>query len=78
MESNINIELAEQGSPEVPSLIKYISSNELEGFDTGDCQFPRPSAKVRYILNTLPTKLHILLVENLFPELNFFYAMQDL
>ncbi|XLS75464.1 hypothetical protein HN51_032329, partial [Arachis hypogaea] len=39
------IELAEQGSPEVPSLINYISSNEVVGFDTGDAQLPSPSTK---------------------------------
>ncbi|XP_020221903.1 S-type anion channel SLAH3 [Cajanus cajan] len=45
MENNINIEIAEQGSPEVPSLIKYISSSEVAGFDTSDSQFLSPSAK---------------------------------
>ncbi|TKY45954.1 S-type anion channel SLAH3 [Spatholobus suberectus] len=44
MENNINIEIAEQGSPEVPSLIKYISSSEVAGFDNSDSQFPSPSA----------------------------------
>lgn len=43
MEDHIMGEFAEQGSPEVPSLIKYISSNEVAGFDTGDSQFPSPS-----------------------------------
>jgi len=47
MENNINIEIVEQESPEVPSLIKYISSSEVAGFDTSDFQFPSPSAKVR-------------------------------
>ncbi|KAL2334823.1 hypothetical protein Fmac_016036 [Flemingia macrophylla] len=45
MEKNKGIEIAEQGSPEVPSLIKYISSSEVAGFDTSDSQFPSPSAK---------------------------------
>ncbi|KAG5100263.1 hypothetical protein JHK82_045315 [Glycine max] len=46
MEKNIiNTEIAEQGSPEVPSLIRYISSNEIAGFDTSDTQLPRPTAK---------------------------------
>lgn len=52
MENSINIEIAEQGSPEVPSLIKYISSSEVAGFDTSDSQFPSPSAKVRLLLST--------------------------
>ncbi|CAJ1952978.1 unnamed protein product [Sphenostylis stenocarpa] len=43
MENNVNIEIVEQGSPEVPSLIKYISSSEVAGFDTSDFQFPSPS-----------------------------------
>ncbi|KAI4352943.1 hypothetical protein L6164_007147 [Bauhinia variegata] len=47
MECNTNIELAEHGSPEVPSLIKYISSNDVAGFDniidTGE--LPSPPAK---------------------------------
>ncbi|KAF7813019.1 S-type anion channel SLAH3 [Senna tora] len=33
MENGINHEIQEHGSPEVPSLIKYISSNEVAGFD---------------------------------------------
>ncbi|ESW24100.1 hypothetical protein PHAVU_004G102800 [Phaseolus vulgaris] len=45
MENNTNIEIVEQGSPEVPSLIKYISSSEVAGFDTSDFQFPSPSTK---------------------------------
>ncbi|QCD94705.1 tellurite resistance/dicarboxylate transporter [Vigna unguiculata] len=45
MENTINIEIVEQGSPEVPSLIKYISSSEVAGFDTSDFQFPSPSSK---------------------------------
>ncbi|KAE9592543.1 hypothetical protein Lal_00028566 [Lupinus albus] len=43
MENNIQCELSEQGSPIVPSLIKYISSNEVAGFDTSDSQCPSPS-----------------------------------
>ncbi|XP_061351910.1 S-type anion channel SLAH2-like isoform X2 [Gastrolobium bilobum] len=44
MENNLNIEIAEQGSPEVPSLIKYISSNDVAGFDTVDSQFSTPTS----------------------------------
>ena len=44
MENNINIEIAEQGSPEVPSLIRYISSSDVAGFDTADSQPPSPYA----------------------------------
>ncbi|KAK7380423.1 hypothetical protein VNO78_32933 [Psophocarpus tetragonolobus] len=40
MENKLNTEIAEQGSPEVPSLIKYISSSEIVGFDTSDSQYP--------------------------------------
>lgn len=47
MENNINIEIAEQGSPEVPSLIRYISSSNVAGFDTADSQPPSPYAQVR-------------------------------
>jgi len=58
MEKNIiNTEIAEQGSPEVPSLIRYISSNEIAGFDTSDTQLPRPTAKVRLFFSTSPAKL---------------------
>ncbi|RZB61515.1 S-type anion channel SLAH2-like [Glycine soja] len=42
MENNINIEIEEQGSPEVPSLIRYISSSDVAGFDTADSQPPSP------------------------------------
>lgn len=42
MEKQIALEITEQGSPEVPSLIKYISSNEFDGFDTLGSQFPSP------------------------------------
>ncbi|KAL5173635.1 S-type anion channel SLAH3 [Glycine soja] len=45
MENNINIEIAEQGSPEVPSLIRYISSSDVAGFDTADSQPPSPYAQ---------------------------------
>ncbi|KAG4388210.1 hypothetical protein GLYMA_09G126900v4 [Glycine max] len=45
MENNINIEISEQGSPEVPSLIRYISSSEVAGFDTADSQLPSASAQ---------------------------------
>lgn len=51
MEKSTNHEIAEQGSPEVPSLIKYISSNEVAGFDNindaVELQFLNQSAKVR-------------------------------
>ena len=50
MENNIVIEITEQRSPEVPSLIKYISSNEVDGFDTLGSQLPSPAAKVRFPL----------------------------
>ncbi|KAG6656050.1 S-type anion channel SLAH2-like [Carya illinoinensis] len=33
MENEIHLGIAQQDSPEVPSLIKYISSNEVAGFD---------------------------------------------
>lgn len=34
MEHNEILSLTEQGSPEVPSLIKFIASNEVAGFDS--------------------------------------------
>ncbi|MED6150074.1 hypothetical protein PIB30_068706 [Stylosanthes scabra] len=52
MEANKKVELAEQGSPEVPSLIKYISANEVVGFDTGDAQLPSPSTKESELAST--------------------------
>jgi len=58
MENTINIEIVEQGSPEVPSLIKYISSSEVAGFDTSDFQFPSPSSKVRLFFSISPAKLN--------------------
>lgn len=47
MENHITLEITEQASPEIPSLIKYISTNELDGFDS---QFPSPTCKVRLFL----------------------------
>ncbi|KAK7380422.1 hypothetical protein VNO78_32932 [Psophocarpus tetragonolobus] len=44
MENKIVTEIAEQGSPQVPSLIQYMSSREVVGFGS-DSQFPRPYAK---------------------------------
>jgi len=52
MENHITLEITEQASPpETPSLIKYISSNELEDFDAFDSQFPSPISKVRLFLS---------------------------
>ncbi|KAK4283004.1 hypothetical protein QN277_000009 [Acacia crassicarpa] len=49
MENCTSHEISEQGSPEVPSLIKYISSNEVAGFDSiekaTELQCLAPSAK---------------------------------
>ncbi|RHN50927.1 putative voltage-dependent anion channel [Medicago truncatula] len=46
MENHITLEIIEQASPpETPSLIKYISSNELEDFDEFDSEFPSPISK---------------------------------
>jgi len=66
MENNTNIEIVEQGSPEVPSLIKYISSSEVAGFDTSDFQFPSPSTKVR-LFQYFTSK-----IINTFQNLSFF------
>ncbi|CAL0302963.1 unnamed protein product [Lupinus luteus] len=43
MENIIECESAEEASPEIPSLIRYISSNEVAGFDTVHSQCPSPS-----------------------------------
>lgn len=45
MENHITLEITKQASPEIPSLIKYISTNELDGFDTFESQFPSPTSK---------------------------------
>ncbi|KAK7315177.1 hypothetical protein VNO77_33712 [Canavalia gladiata] len=45
MENIVSIEITEQASPEIPSLIKYISSSEVAGFDTADSQLPSSYAK---------------------------------
>jgi len=51
MENHITLEITEQASPpETPSLIKYISTNELDGFDAFESQFPSPTSKVRLFL----------------------------
>lgn len=36
MENSKNLDSGNQNSPELPSLIKYISSNEVVGFDNVD------------------------------------------
>lgn len=50
MENTTRNEISENGSPEVPSLIKYISSNEVAGFDSiekaTELQFFAPSTQV--------------------------------
>ncbi|KAI9073538.1 hypothetical protein K1719_044486 [Acacia pycnantha] len=49
MENSTSHEISEQGLPEVPSLIKYISSNEVAGFDSienaTELQYLAPSTK---------------------------------
>jgi len=50
MENHITLEITEQASPEIPSLIKYISTNELDGFDAFESQLPSPTSKVRLFL----------------------------
>lgn len=46
MENHIALEIIEQASPDqTPSLLKFISSNELNGFDTFHSQFPSPTSK---------------------------------
>ncbi|KAK7380421.1 hypothetical protein VNO78_32931 [Psophocarpus tetragonolobus] len=45
MENKVSFEIAEQVSPEVPSLIRYISSTDVAGFDIADSQTPSPSDK---------------------------------
>lgn len=53
MENHITLEIIEQASPpETPSLIKYISSNELEDFDEFDSEFPSPNSKVRLLFKS--------------------------
>jgi hypothetical protein len=48
MENHIALEIIEQASPDqTPPLLKFISSNELNGFDTFHSQFPSPTSKVR-------------------------------
>lgn len=53
MENHITLEITEQASPEIPSLIKYISTNELDGFDAFESQFPSPTSKVRLFLKQI-------------------------
>ncbi|KAK2366466.1 SLAC1 proteinue [Trifolium repens] len=46
MENHIALEIIEQASPDqTPPLLKFISSNELNGFDTFHSQFPSPTSK---------------------------------
>ncbi|XP_057446141.1 S-type anion channel SLAH2 isoform X2 [Lotus japonicus] len=45
MENNFVIEITEQRSPEVPSLIQYISSCDVDGFDTFGSSLPSPANK---------------------------------
>lgn len=47
MENHVMIEIAEQDNFETPSLIKFIASNDVDGFDTFHSQFPSPTCKVR-------------------------------
>lgn len=46
MENHVMVEIAEDNF-ETPSLIKFIASNDVDGFDTFHSQFPSPSRKVR-------------------------------
>lgn len=55
--NNITIEIVEQGSPEVPPLIKYISSKEVDGFDTSDSQLPSPTANVRLFFSVFLSRV---------------------
>jgi len=52
MENHMTLEITEQTSPETPSLIKYISSNEIEDFDAFESQFPSPISKVRLLFKS--------------------------
>lgn len=47
MENHVSVEITEQDTFETPQLIKFISSHELDGFDTFHSQFPSPARKVR-------------------------------
>lgn len=51
MENQTTLEISEQTTPETPSLIKYISSNELDGYDAFESQFASPISKVRLFFN---------------------------
>lgn len=53
MENHMTLEIIEQSSPGTPPLIKFISSNEVDGFDdTFHSQFPSPNRKVRHFFTT--------------------------
>ncbi|XP_058779025.1 S-type anion channel SLAH2-like [Vicia villosa] len=45
MDNHVSVEITEQDTFETPSLIKFISSHELDGFDTFHSQFPSPARK---------------------------------
>lgn len=72
MENNINIEIAEQGSPEVPSLIRYISSSDVAGFDTADSQPPSPYAQVRLFFKHFTCIIEYYKAN--FQKLSFFFS----